>query len=81
MLVNPESMPDWIRWTHYLSIFFYAYSALMINEMTGIKIDFAVRHGSREGRVGPFHSCCWLRYHACRGVCQPACPRAACSVR
>lgn len=42
MLVNPESMPAWIGWTHWLSIFFYAYSALMINEMTGIKIDFAL---------------------------------------
>lgn len=30
MLVNPESMEGWIRWTHYLSIFFYSYSAMMV---------------------------------------------------
>jgi hypothetical protein len=49
MLVNPESMPDWISWSHWLSIFFYAYSALMINELTGIKIDFAVGGGGGGG--------------------------------
>jgi hypothetical protein len=42
MLVNPESMPGWIRWTHWISPFFYAYSSLMINEMSGIKINFEV---------------------------------------
>ncbi|KAL4458955.1 hypothetical protein ABPG75_013820 [Micractinium tetrahymenae] len=43
MLVNPESMPAWIRWTHWLSPFFYAYSSLMINEMSGIKINFELK--------------------------------------
>lgn len=43
MLVNPESMPAWIAWTHWCSPFFYSYSSLMINEMSAIKIDFAVR--------------------------------------
>lgn len=45
MLVNPESMPAWIRWTHWASPFFYSYSSLMINEMSAIKIDFAVSAG------------------------------------
>lgn len=42
MLVNPQSMPAWICWTHWLSPFYYAYCSLMINEMSGIKIDFEV---------------------------------------
>ncbi|KAL4431621.1 hypothetical protein ABPG77_001463 [Micractinium sp. CCAP 211/92] len=43
MLVNPQSMPAWIRWTHWLSPFYYAYCSLMINEMSGIKIDFELK--------------------------------------
>ena len=31
MLVNPESMKAWIRWTHWLSIFFYSYSSMMVS--------------------------------------------------
>jgi len=33
MLVNPESMPVWIRWSHYVSIFFWSYSAMMVSLM------------------------------------------------
>ena len=43
MLVNPDTMPDWIGWMHYVSIFFWAYSALMINEMSGIKVSASLR--------------------------------------
>lgn len=52
MLVNPESMPAWIRWTHWLSPFYYAYCSLMINEMSGIKIDFEVGWGALGVRGG-----------------------------
>lgn len=36
MLVNPESMEPWIRWTHYISIFFYSYSAMMVSLLFGV---------------------------------------------
>lgn len=41
--VNVASIPGWIRWLHYLSVFFYAYSTLMTNEVATLSLDFAVQ--------------------------------------
>jgi hypothetical protein len=38
-----SSIPDWIQWLHYLSLFYYAYSSLMINEVSDLLLDFVVR--------------------------------------
>ena len=48
----PCSIPAWIRWLHYLSLFYWGYSSLMINEVGG---------ADAGGRVGP------LRTHDQRG--------------
>lgn len=41
--VNVASIPAWIRWLHYLSVFFYAYAALITNEVATLSLNFAVR--------------------------------------
>jgi ABC-type multidrug transport system ATPase subunit len=40
--VNATSMPSWIRWLHYLSVFYYGYTALITNEMVPLLLDFVV---------------------------------------
>jgi ABC-type multidrug transport system permease subunit len=40
--VNVASIPGWIRWLHYLSVFFYSYATLMTNEVATLSLDFAV---------------------------------------
>ena len=41
--VNVASIPGWIRWLHYLSPFYYAYSALISNEMSSLLLNFIVK--------------------------------------
>ncbi|KDD77010.1 ABC-2 type transporter, partial [Helicosporidium sp. ATCC 50920] len=41
--VNVASIPGWIRWLHYLSLFYYAYSALMINELSDLLLNFVLQ--------------------------------------
>lgn len=41
-LVNIDSIPAFLRWIHYLSIFFYAFEAMITNEMTGRTFSFNV---------------------------------------
>ena len=40
--VNVASIPGWIRWLHYLSLFFYAYASLITNEVANLSMDFVV---------------------------------------
>ena len=40
--VNATSMPSWISWLRYLSIFYYGYTALITNEMVPLLLDFVV---------------------------------------
>ncbi len=40
---NVASIPPWINWLHYLSLFFYAYSSLLTNEVAGLLLNFVVR--------------------------------------
>ncbi len=40
--VNAENMPDWISWLRYLSVFFYGYSVLITNEVSGLLFQFVV---------------------------------------
>jgi ABC-type multidrug transport system ATPase subunit len=40
--VNATSMPSWIRWLRYLSVFYYGYTALITNEMVPLLLDFVV---------------------------------------
>ena len=35
-------MQCWLRWLQYLSIFHYAFQAMLINELQGLLLDFAV---------------------------------------
>ncbi|KAK2079440.1 hypothetical protein QBZ16_003132 [Prototheca wickerhamii] len=52
-LVNVNSIPTWLRWIHYLSIFFYAFEAMITNEMTGRTFSFqASGYGELTGIVG-----------------------------
>ena len=43
VLVNPESIPSWIGWLHWLSLYYYSYAALITNEMATLTLDFVVR--------------------------------------
>ncbi|GAB4823317.1 hypothetical protein N2152v2_010363 [Parachlorella kessleri] len=40
--VNVASIPGWIRWLHYLSLFFYAYASLITNEVANLSMDFVL---------------------------------------
>lgn len=40
--VNAENMPDWISWLRYLSVFYYGYSVLITNEVSGLLFQFVV---------------------------------------
>lgn len=40
--VNVSSIPDWISWLHYLSVFFYGYSILVTNEVSSLLLNFVV---------------------------------------
>jgi ABC-type multidrug transport system permease subunit len=39
-LVNISSIPEWIRWLHYLSVFYYAFEAMVMTEILGGSYDF-----------------------------------------
>lgn len=39
-LVNVNSIPEWIRWIHYLSVFYYAFEAMVTSEILGGNYDF-----------------------------------------
>ncbi|KAL4457602.1 hypothetical protein ABPG75_012467 [Micractinium tetrahymenae] len=39
-LVNVNSIPAWIRWVHYLSIFYYAFEAMITGELSGMVFTF-----------------------------------------
>jgi hypothetical protein len=39
---NVDSIPAWIRWLHYLSPFFYGYSALVTNEVASLSLNFTL---------------------------------------
>lgn len=39
-LVNVNSIPVWIRWLHYLSVFYYAFEAMVVTEILGGSYDF-----------------------------------------
>ena len=41
-LVNVETMQGWVRWIHYLSLFFYAFEAMITSELTGQAFDLQV---------------------------------------
>eukprot|EP00891_Asterochloris_glomerata_P008052 jgi/Astpho2/8052/Aster-03001 len=47
-LVNVASIPGWLRWLQYLSIFHYAFQAMLINELQGLLLDFAVHSPLRH---------------------------------
>jgi hypothetical protein len=35
--VNPENFPGWISWVRYLSVFYYGFNAVIVNQFTGLK--------------------------------------------
>ena len=39
-------LQGWLRWLQYLSIFHYAFQAMLINELQGLLLDFAVHSPS-----------------------------------
>ena len=44
-LVNVNSIPAVIRWIHYLSVFFYAFEAMLSTELTGMAFTFLYQSG------------------------------------
>lgn len=44
-LVNVQSIPGWIAWLHYFSLFYYAYDILTTNEAAGLIWSIEVRGG------------------------------------
>eukprot|EP00887_Chlorella_sp_A99_P006677 scaffold3.g6677.t1 len=48
-----RGIPAWIRWLHYLSLFYYAFTSLMINELAGLTLNFSVEgYASVNGLQG-----------------------------
>jgi ABC-type multidrug transport system permease subunit len=41
-LVNIAAVTPVLQWVHYLSVFFYGFESLIVNEMSGISLIFAV---------------------------------------
>eukprot|EP01026_Neomeris_dumetosa_P043685 TRINITY_DN3670_c0_g1_i2.p1 TRINITY_DN3670_c0_g1~~TRINITY_DN3670_c0_g1_i2.p1 ORF type:complete len:861 (-),score=96.45 TRINITY_DN3670_c0_g1_i2:406-2988(-) len=41
-LVNKDSMPDYVVWVHYGSVFSYGFEALIVNEVLGLNLKFTV---------------------------------------
>jgi hypothetical protein len=41
--VEPTCVPSWIRWIHYLSPLYYAFAALVTNEVSTLSLDLKVR--------------------------------------
>jgi len=39
-LANAESMPVWLRWLQHLSIFYYGFEILFVNEVHGLEVNF-----------------------------------------
>lgn len=39
-LANTSTLPLWLGWLRFLSIFYYAYEVLMVNEIRGLDVDF-----------------------------------------
>ena len=39
-LANVATLPGWLGWLRFLSIFYYAYEVLMVNEIRGLDVDF-----------------------------------------
>eukprot|EP00873_Tetraselmis_striata_P007915 jgi/Tetstr1/428179/TSEL_018230.t1 len=48
-LANLEAMPLWVSWISYLSIFRYAFEALVVNEVTGSSFSLDVSGYALEG--------------------------------
>lgn len=46
--VNVATMPDWISWLHYLSVFYYSYATLITNEMATLLLNFVVSIAATE---------------------------------
>lgn len=44
-LVNVNSIPAVLRWIHYLSVFFYAFEAMLSTELTGMSFTFLYQSG------------------------------------
>lgn len=44
-LVNVNSIPGVLRWIHYLSVFFYAFEAMLSTELTGMSFTFLYQSG------------------------------------
>lgn len=42
-LVNIAAVTPVLQWVHYLSVFFFGFESLIVNEMSGINLLFAVR--------------------------------------
>lgn len=38
-----DSIPDWISWLRYLSLFFYSYNILTTNEVASLRLNITVR--------------------------------------
>lgn len=41
-LVNAAAMPDWISWIRYVAPLFYAFEALLTNEVQGVSFSLGV---------------------------------------
>ena len=44
-LVNIAAVTPVLQWVHYLSVFFFGFEGLIVNEMSGISLIFAVGIG------------------------------------
>lgn len=55
-LVNIAAVTPVLQWVHYLSVFFFGFEALIVNEMSGLNLIFQARARPRSS---------WLCFPAC----------------
>ena len=47
--MNVDSIKSWLRWIHYLSVFYYAFEAMITSELNGTTFELTVRGGRGTG--------------------------------
>ena len=70
-LVNIAAVWVGLRWAHYLSVFFYGFESLIVNEMSGISLIFSV---SPVAYMDGTQVAIWM---CCKAKAATPCPRSA----
>lgn len=50
--MNVDSIKSWLRWIHYLSVFYYAFEAMITSELNGSTFELTVRGRRSQAPAG-----------------------------